>query len=347
MNGAKSASPMVQSLPSVSPAGIAVSGRQKRQKYFVSMTSQGRHSAPCSEARALARTLRERLRLGLAQPLGGTVPGTSADRDAYRRATSDRSCGRAGCRSPQLSPPRRSPALTRDLRAPAENRRGTGELRVRGPDGLRVVDASVIPRPRSRADRHDRRRTRRRWQPSSNHLLLRTRPSTNQLQGPTGHVVSDQPARLLSQRQVPQSMQFTRRLLGLVYTASKSCVRRPHFRPTYPLELSKLRVEHRPVNTRPQGRLRQRRARTRRFSRNRCLGGWVDDHCVAEVFELGDQPSGMGFVVASAVPIGAQVVVRLVAFQHPVGRNQDGVRDRDLSRPMPRRFVNRACWTAR
>ena len=81
-----------------------------------------------------------------------------------------------------------------------------------------------------------------------------------------------------------------------------------------PLSSSEFDVGHRLVNTRPQGRLRQRRARTRRFSRNRCLGGWVDDHRVAEVFELGDQPSGVGFVVASAVPIRAQVVVRLVAF---------------------------------
>ena len=39
--------------------------------------------------------------------------------------------------------------------------------------------------------------------------------------------------------------------------------------------------------------------------RDRCLGGWVDDHRVAEVLELGDQPSGVGFVIASAVPVGA------------------------------------------
>jgi excisionase family DNA binding protein len=75
------------------------------------------------------------------------------------------------------------------------------------------------------------------------------------------------------------------------------------------------------VNTRPQGRLRQRRVRTRRCRRDRCLGGWVDDHRVAEVFELGDQPSGVGFVIASAVPVGAKVVVGLVAFEHPVGRD--------------------------
>jgi hypothetical protein len=52
---------------------------------------------------------------------------------------------------------------------------------------------------------------------------------------------------------------------------------------------------------------------------------------VSEMFELGDQPSGVGFVVAAAVPVGAQVVVRLITFQHPVGRDQDRMRDRNLS----------------
>jgi len=65
------------------------------------------------------------------------------------------------------------------------------------------------------------------------------------------------------------------------------------------------------------------------------LGRWVDDHLVAEVFELGYQPSGVRFVVAAGVPVGAQVVVGLVAFQHPVGRHQDGVRDRNLGSPHP------------
>jgi hypothetical protein len=59
---------------------------------------------------------------------------------------------------------------------------------------------------------------------------------------------------------------------------------------------------------------------------------------VSEMFELGDEPSGVGFVVAAAVPVGAEVVVGLVAFQHPVGRNQDGVRDRDLSPAHPTAF---------
>src|SRR5829696_9761130 len=65
------------------------------------------------------------------------------------------------------------------------------------------------------------------------------------------------------------------------------------------------------------------------------LASWVDDHRVAEVFELGYQPSGVRFVVAAGVPVGAQVVVGLVAFQHPVGRHQDGVRDRNLGSPHP------------
>ena len=38
------------------------------------------------------------------------------------------------------------------------------------------------------------------------------------------------------------------------------------------------------------------------------------------------------------VPVGAQVVVGLIAFQHPVGRHQDGVRDRDLGPAHPPPF---------
>jgi hypothetical protein len=51
---------------------------------------------------------------------------------------------------------------------------------------------------------------------------------------------------------------------------------------------------------------------------------------MSEVFELGDEPSGVRFIVSAAVPVSAQVVVGLVAFQHPVGRNQHRVRDGDL-----------------
>jgi hypothetical protein len=50
---------------------------------------------------------------------------------------------------------------------------------------------------------------------------------------------------------------------------------------------------------------------------------------------------------AAGVPVGSEVVVGLVAFQHPVGRHQDGAGDRDLGSAIPRRFVNRACWAAR
>ena len=55
----------------------------------------------------------------------------------------------------------------------------------------------------------------------------------------------------------------------------------------YPHSISESDVLHRPVNPRPLGRLRRRRARTRRFSKGWFLGGWVDDHRVSEAFELG------------------------------------------------------------
>jgi hypothetical protein len=53
------------------------------------------------------------------------------------------------------------------------------------------------------------------------------------------------------------------------------------------------------------------------------------------------------FVVPSLVPVGTEIVVGLIAFQHPVRRDQDRVRDRDLGRPRPRRLISRACWAAR
>jgi hypothetical protein len=56
---------------------------------------------------------------------------------------------------------------------------------------------------------------------------------------------------------------------------------------------------------------------------------------VSEAFELGDQPPGVGIVVAAFVPIRAEVAVGPVALQHPVGRNQDRMRDRDLSPSHP------------
>jgi hypothetical protein len=51
---------------------------------------------------------------------------------------------------------------------------------------------------------------------------------------------------------------------------------------------------------------------------------------VAEVFELCDEASGVGFVVAPGVSVGAEVLIRLVSFQHPVSRHQDRVGGRDL-----------------
>ncbi len=39
---------------------------------------------------------------------------------------------------------------------------------------------------------------------------------------------------------------------------------------------------------------------------------------MAEVFELCDEASGVGFVVAPGVPVGAEILIRLVSFQHPV-----------------------------
>ena len=57
-------------------------------------------------------------------------------------------------------------------------------------------------------------------------------------------------------------------------------------------------------------------------------GSMIDG--VAELLELGDQPAGVGFVVARGEPVGAEVAVGLVAFEHVVGGDQDRVRDRDL-----------------
>jgi hypothetical protein len=94
------------------------------------------------------------------------------------------------------------------------------------------------------------------------------------------------------------------------------------------------------VNPLCEGRLRQRRDVPARVIRW-WLGSGVEDHGVSEAFEPGD------FVVAAGVPVGSEVVVGLVAFQHPVGRHQDGAGDRDLGSAIPRRFVNRACWAAR
>jgi hypothetical protein len=68
---------------------------------------------------------------------------------------------------------------------------------------------------------------------------------------------------------------------------------------------------------------------------------------VSEMFELGDEPSGAGFVVTAAVPVGAQVVIGLAAFQHPVRRHQHRVRDRDLGSAHPASPGQSVCWAAR
>lgn len=51
---------------------------------------------------------------------------------------------------------------------------------------------------------------------------------------------------------------------------------------------------------------------------------------VSHAFELGNQPSGVGFVVATAEPVGSEVVIGLVTLEHVVGRDQDRACDRDL-----------------
>jgi hypothetical protein len=58
----------------------------------------------------------------------------------------------------------------------------------------------------------------------------------------------------------------------------------------------------------------------------------------AQMFQLGHQPFGVGFVASAAVPVSAQVMVGLVALEHPVGRNQDRVRDGDLGPAHPPAF---------
>ena len=51
---------------------------------------------------------------------------------------------------------------------------------------------------------------------------------------------------------------------------------------------------------------------------------------MSELLQLRDQPASVRFVVASLVPVGTEVVGGPIAFQHPVRRDQDRVRDRDL-----------------
>jgi hypothetical protein len=62
---------------------------------------------------------------------------------------------------------------------------------------------------------------------------------------------------------------------------------------------------------------------------------WSEDASI----KLSSVASSLKTVSARAMLTAmTEVVVRLVAFQHPVGRNQDGVRDRDLSPAHPTPF---------
>jgi hypothetical protein len=91
------------------------------------------------------------------------------------------------------------------------------------------------------------------------------------------------------------------------------------------------------VNTLAMGRVVRRRASPGAGSELLNLGGWIEGHGMAELLELPNQPSGVGFVVASGVPVGTEVVVGLVAFEHPVGRHQHRMRYGDLcpAHPVP------------
>ena len=68
---------------------------------------------------------------------------------------------------------------------------------------------------------------------------------------------------------------------------------------------------------------------------------------VSEPFEFCDEPPGVGLVVAAGEPVRTEITVGFVAAEHVEGGDQDGVRDGELARPAPRRFVRRACCTAR
>ena len=46
---------------------------------------------------------------------------------------------------------------------------------------------------------------------------------------------------------------------------------------------------------------------------------------MAAAFELGDQPAGVGLVVAALEPVRAEVLVGLVALEHVVSADQDRV----------------------
>jgi hypothetical protein len=60
------------------------------------------------------------------------------------------------------------------------------------------------------------------------------------------------------------------------------------------------------------------------------LGDGVEVDGVSEPFELCDEAAGVGFVVAAGEPVRAEVAVGLVAGEHVVGGDEDGVGDGDL-----------------
>ena len=75
---------------------------------------------------------------------------------------------------------------------------------------------------------------------------------------------------------------------------------------TYPQPISKIRCA---TQTREYPTTAQAAAASGANStlmiRDDVLGGWVDDHVVSEVFELGHQPPGVRFVASAAVPVSA------------------------------------------
>ena len=56
-----------------------------------------------------------------------------------------------------------------------------------------------------------------------------------------------------------------------------------------------------------------------------------------KMFELRDEPSGVGFDVAAFMPVRAEVGVDLIALLQVVGRDKDRVRDGDVgaAHPLP------------
>ena len=109
----------------------------------------------------------------------------------------------------------------------------------------------------------------------------------------------------------------------------------------YPLELPKLHVEHRPVTPFVEGRLLQRRAfrspgaegESIVYAAGSMITVWPGVRVEPSVVGCGLRCCGAD---ASRLRGGG----RARRGQHPVGRNQDRMRDCDLARRMPRRRVS-------